>query len=117
MFAKIPIEPNAIYTRQETAQLLGISLSTLKQLIRTGQLKVSQPLGLRRVLIRGTGILEMLYRSEKTDWMGNDPILDSAYSSHSINSQGNSLRPKQASTRAEMAAPRKSVRASGGANR
>lgn len=117
MFAKIPIEPNAIYTRQETAQLLGISLSTLKQLIRTGQLKVSQPLGLRRVLIRGTGILEMLDRSEKVGLMVTDTALDSVYSSHSINSQGNTIRPEQASTRAEPAPLKKPVRASGGANR
>jgi hypothetical protein len=73
---KTPIEPNAIYTREESAHLLGISLSTLKLLIRTGQLKVSQPLGLRRVFIRGSSILEMLDASERIGWVGQIPHLD-----------------------------------------
>jgi hypothetical protein len=57
------IEPNAIYSREETAHLLGISLTTLKQLVRAGHLVVSQPLGLRRVFIKGASILEMMDRT------------------------------------------------------
>lgn len=117
MFAKIPIEPNAIYTRQETAQLLGISLSTLKQLIRTGQLRVSQPIGLRRVLIRGAGILEMLDRSEKADFLVDDNTPKSTWSGNSKHSQANSKRPNQTPSRANLALSKKPMRASGGANR
>ncbi|MBI5651258.1 MAG: helix-turn-helix domain-containing protein [Chloroflexi bacterium] len=63
MSVKPVIEPNAIYSREETAHLLGISLTTLKQLIRAGHLVVSQPLGLRRVFIKGASILEMMDRT------------------------------------------------------
>lgn len=66
MFPKHPIELNAIYTREEAAQCLGLSLSTLKMLIRTGQLTISQPVGMRRVLILGSSILEMLQKTELT---------------------------------------------------
>ncbi|MBI4675539.1 MAG: helix-turn-helix domain-containing protein [Chloroflexi bacterium] len=123
MFAKSPIEPNAIYSREETAQLLSISLSTLKQLIRTGQLKVSQPVGLRRMFIRGASILEMLQASERA------PVQLAAADTrhweraarsngHSINSQGNSVRAKQTSPRRRVLGPSpRTVRASGGANR
>lgn len=57
---KAPIIENAVYSREEAAQLLGVSLSTLKRLIRSGQLTVSQPAGLRRVFIKGSSILQML---------------------------------------------------------
>jgi excisionase family DNA binding protein len=60
---KPTVEPNAIYSREETAQILGISLSTLKRLIHSGQLRVSQPKGLRRIFIQGSSILEMLDNS------------------------------------------------------
>jgi excisionase family DNA binding protein len=60
MLTKTPIHPNAVYSREEVADLLGISLSTLKRLIRSGQLAVSQPTGLRRVFIQGSSILQML---------------------------------------------------------
>ena len=60
MSTKAPIHPNAVYSREEVAELLGISLSTLKRLIRSGQLAVSQPAGLRRVFIQGSSILQML---------------------------------------------------------
>ncbi len=60
MMEKQPVEPNAIYSREETAQILGVSLSTLKRLIHQGQLRVSRPAGLRRIFIRGSSILEML---------------------------------------------------------
>lgn len=59
------IEANAIYTREEAAQVLGVSLSTLKYLIRAGHLAVSQPAGLRRILIKGSYILDMLDRTER----------------------------------------------------
>lgn len=60
MDSKAPIHENAVYSREETANLLGVSLSTLKRLIETGQLAVSQPAGMRRVFIKGSSILQML---------------------------------------------------------
>lgn len=63
MGEKIVIEPGAIYSRQETAQALGISLSTLKRLINNGHLRVSKPDGMRRIFITGESILDMLGES------------------------------------------------------
>lgn len=57
---KRSINPDAVYSRQETAEMLGVSLSTLKKLVSAGYLRVSQPAGLRRVFIRGESILAML---------------------------------------------------------
>ncbi len=57
---KLQIEPGAIYSRQEAAKALGISLSTLKRLIKKGHLTVSKPEGMRRVFITGESILQML---------------------------------------------------------
>jgi excisionase family DNA binding protein len=57
---KQQIEPGAVYSREEAAVSLGISLSTLKRLIRKGHLKVSKPDGMRRVFITGESILSML---------------------------------------------------------
>jgi excisionase family DNA binding protein len=57
---KRPIDPQAVYSRQEAAEALGVSLSTLKKLIDAGHLKVSQPDGVRRIFIRGESILAML---------------------------------------------------------
>ena len=54
------IEPGAVYSRQEAAEALGISLSTLKRLIKNGHLRVSKPNGMRRVFITGESILLML---------------------------------------------------------
>ena len=54
------IEPGAVYSRQEAAEALGISLSTLKRLIKKGHLRVSKPSGMRRVFITGESILAML---------------------------------------------------------
>lgn len=54
------IEPGAVYSRQEAAEALGISLSTLKRLIKKGHLQVSKPSGMRRVFITGESILGML---------------------------------------------------------
>ncbi|MFZ4814588.1 MAG: helix-turn-helix domain-containing protein [Phototrophicaceae bacterium] len=58
--AKLIIEPGAVYSRQEAATALGISLSTLKRLIKKGYLRVSKPNGMRRVFITGESILAML---------------------------------------------------------
>jgi excisionase family DNA binding protein len=54
------IDPQAVYSRQEAAEALGISLSTLKKLISAGHLRVSQPEGIRRIFIKGESILVML---------------------------------------------------------
>jgi excisionase family DNA binding protein len=54
------IEPGAVYSRQEAAEALGISLSTLKRLVKNGHLRVSKPTGMRRVFITGESILAML---------------------------------------------------------
>jgi excisionase family DNA binding protein len=57
---KPQIESNAVYSREEAAQALGISLSTLKRLIKKGHLQVSKPDGMRRVFITGASIRDML---------------------------------------------------------
>jgi excisionase family DNA binding protein len=60
MREKPAIEPDAIYSREEAAVLLGVSLTTIKRLITQGHLMASRPNGTRRVLIRGSYILKML---------------------------------------------------------
>ena len=60
MSLKPVIEPGAVYSRQEAAEALGISLSTLKRLVKNGYLRVSKPIGMRRVFITGESILSML---------------------------------------------------------
>ncbi|MBI5960028.1 MAG: helix-turn-helix domain-containing protein [Chloroflexi bacterium] len=57
---KRTIKSNAVYSRQEAAEILGVSLSTLKKLIDAGYLQISRPAGVRRVFIQGSSILEML---------------------------------------------------------
>jgi len=57
---KLKIEPGAVYSRQEASEALGISLSTLKRLVKNGHLRVSKPNGMRRVFITGESILAML---------------------------------------------------------
>lgn len=54
------IEPNRVYSRLETATVLNISLSTVKRLIASGNLRASQPPGMRRVFITGQAILDFL---------------------------------------------------------
>lgn len=61
---KRSIEPHVVYSRQEAAEALGISLSTLKKLINAGHLRVSQPEGIRRIFIKGESILAMLDQTE-----------------------------------------------------
>lgn len=58
--SRIIIE-NAVYSRQEAADVLGVSLSTLKKLIDAGYLRASRPPGVRRIFIQGASILEMLH--------------------------------------------------------
>lgn len=58
------IEPNCVYSREEVAEILNISLSSVKRLIQTRRLRVSQPPGMRRVLILGQHILDLLDASE-----------------------------------------------------
>jgi excisionase family DNA binding protein len=60
MLKREPINPNAIYSREEAADLLGVSLSTIKRLIAAGQLEASRPETIRRVFIKGSSILRML---------------------------------------------------------
>lgn len=54
------IESGVVYSRQEAAEALGVSLSTLKKLIASGYLKVSKPENIRRIFITGDSILAML---------------------------------------------------------
>jgi excisionase family DNA binding protein len=60
---KRTINNNAVYSRQEAAEVLGVSLSTLKKLIDAGYLRVSRPPGVRRIFIQGSSILEMLQQT------------------------------------------------------
>lgn len=58
------IEPNRVYSREEVAEVLNVSLSTVKRLIAARRLRASQPSGMRRVLILGQHILEFLETNE-----------------------------------------------------
>jgi excisionase family DNA binding protein len=60
MIKREPIDPNAVYSREEAAELLGVSLSTVKRLIAAGQLAASRPDSIRRIFIKGSSILKML---------------------------------------------------------
>lgn len=55
-----PIEPNRIYSRLEVAEVLNVSLSTVKRLIGSGQIRASKAVGMRRLFITGRSILEFL---------------------------------------------------------
>src|SRR6266498_888355 len=55
-----PINPDSVYSREEAAELLGVSLSTVKRLIAAGQLIASRPESIRRIFIQGSSILQML---------------------------------------------------------
>jgi excisionase family DNA binding protein len=60
MIKREPIDANAVYSREEAAELLGVSLSTVKRLIAAGQLVASRPDSIRRIFIKGSSILQML---------------------------------------------------------
>jgi excisionase family DNA binding protein len=59
-----PIEANAIYTREEAAELLRIGLSTLKRWIANGEIEISRLEGSRRIMIKGSSLLDMIERSK-----------------------------------------------------
>ena len=59
-----PIRPDAVYSREEAADLLGVSLSTIKRLIASGELVASRPDSIRRIFIKGSSILRMLEDTE-----------------------------------------------------
>jgi excisionase family DNA binding protein len=67
------IEPNRVYSREEVAEVLNVSLSTVKRLISARRLRVSQPPGMRRVLILGQHILDLL---ASTEIMPEPPSID-----------------------------------------
>ncbi|MBN2304002.1 MAG: helix-turn-helix domain-containing protein [Anaerolineae bacterium] len=56
-----------VYSRAEVAEILNVSLSTVKRLLASGALQSSQPEGLRRVFITGQAILDMLEKSNAQD--------------------------------------------------
>jgi len=60
MTKREPVNPEAIYSREEAADVLGVSLSTIKRLIAAGQLEASRPESIRRVFIKRSSILKML---------------------------------------------------------
>jgi excisionase family DNA binding protein len=60
MIKRDPIHPESVYSREEAAELLGVSLSTVKRLIASGQLVASRPDSIRRIFIKGSSILQML---------------------------------------------------------
>jgi excisionase family DNA binding protein len=60
MVKREPIDPGAVYSREEVAELLGVSLSTIKRLIAARQLEVSRPDSIRRIFIKGSSVLSML---------------------------------------------------------
>ena len=55
-----PIHPDAVYSREEAAEVLGVSLSTMKRLIAAGQIEASRPDSIRRIFIKGSSILRIL---------------------------------------------------------
>ena len=61
-----PIVPNRVYSREEVAEVLNVSLSTVKRLLASGELRASQPPGMRRVFITGQAILDMIERHERS---------------------------------------------------
>lgn len=61
------IHPNRVYSREEAAEVLNVSLSTVKRLIAGRHLRVSQPPGMRRVLILGQHLLDLIANTEVKD--------------------------------------------------
>lgn len=60
-----PIHPTRVYSRAEAAEILDVSLSTIKRLLASGQLRASQPVGMRRVFITGQALLDFLAATEQ----------------------------------------------------
>lgn len=50
------IDIRRVYSREEAAEILGVSLSTLKRMIASGELQVYRPNGQRRVMILGASL-------------------------------------------------------------
>ena len=50
------IDVTRVYSREEAAEILGVSLSTLKRMIGNGELQVYRPNGQRRVMILGASL-------------------------------------------------------------
>ena len=50
------IDITRVYSREEAAEVLGVSLSTLKRMIGNGELQIYRPLGQRRVMILGASL-------------------------------------------------------------
>jgi excisionase family DNA binding protein len=69
------IEPNAVYSREEAAEILGVSLSTVKRMIAEGYLQVSRLNGGRRLFIRGVNILAMLDQATVQNQTSRKPAL------------------------------------------
>lgn len=69
-----PVELNRVYSRAEVAEILNVSLSTVKRAIAAGTLRASQPPGMRRVFITGQAIMEMLVTNEML--VGTDQVDD-----------------------------------------
>lgn len=63
-FQRPPIETNRVYSREEAAELLNVSLSSVRRMIASGQLRVSQPAGMRRIMIIGSALLDLLAATE-----------------------------------------------------
>ena len=61
--SKQAIQPDAVYTKNETADALGVHWMTVHRLIQSGKLRASY-IG-RNVRIRGAAILEMLRAGEE----------------------------------------------------
>ncbi len=58
-----PILPDAVYSCEDVARLIGVDIKTLKRLIASGDLSASRPGGAKRILIRGADIFAMLEKS------------------------------------------------------
>jgi excisionase family DNA binding protein len=74
---RLAIVSTRVYSRAETAEILNVSMSTVKRLLTSGQLRASQPAGLRRVFITGQAILDMLARTEVDDQSSGFALDDS----------------------------------------
>lgn len=66
-----PIVATRVYSREEVAEILNVSLSSVKRMIASGQLKVSRPDGMRRVLIMGQSVLDMIVETEEKTYQAN----------------------------------------------